>query len=55
MGDMLDGREPSVPLSETFTDKQDIERPLRTIYWYLHGVSHMDELMGRWRAGTKWT
>ena len=32
-GDMLDGKEPSFPLSETYTDKQDIERPLRTIYW----------------------
>ena len=33
MGDMLDGREPSVPLSETLTDKAELERPLRTIYW----------------------
>jgi len=30
---MLDGVEPRIPLSATFTDKKDIERPLRIIYW----------------------
>ena len=31
--EMLDGREPSVPLSETYRDRAEMERPLRTIYW----------------------
>ena len=31
--EMLDGREPSVPLIETYRDRAEMERPLRTIYW----------------------
>ena len=30
---MLDGVEPQTPLASTYTDKEDIERPLRVIYW----------------------
>ena len=30
---MLDGVEPQIPLASTYTDKEDIERPLRVIYW----------------------